>query len=111
MDESSEKHFNGKVAQKAVIMKEGKVLLIRDPREANEIWELPSGRMNEGELPAEGLARELKEELGADFQIGQVVHLEQFFQHSDQKNALMIATPSDYFWWGGSIHPSWSRDL
>jgi len=33
----------------------------------------------------------LKEELGVDFQIEQIVHLEQFFQHSDQSNALMIA--------------------
>jgi len=87
----SETHFNGKVAQKAIVLKEGKVLLMRDPRETKEIWELPGGRLNEDELPPLGLARELKEELGVEFAVHEVVYIEQFFQHSDQKNALMIA--------------------
>jgi ADP-ribose pyrophosphatase YjhB (NUDIX family) len=91
MTNSKETHFDGKVAQKAVIVMGGKVLVMRDPREKEEIWEIPGGRLNVGEDPRAGLAREIKEELGIDCVIGDVIHLAQFFQHSEQKNALMIA--------------------
>jgi ADP-ribose pyrophosphatase YjhB (NUDIX family) len=91
MTNRNEIHFDGKVAQKAVIVRDGKVLVMRDPREKEEIWEIPGGRLNTGEDPKAGLAREIKEELGLDCVIGEVIHLAQFFQHSEQKNALMIA--------------------
>lgn len=88
----SETHFAGKVAQKAVIENGGKVLVMRDPRVADKaLWELPGGRLNEDEIPEEGLAREIKEELGIDVLVGKVVYLTQFFQYSENRNALMIA--------------------
>jgi 8-oxo-dGTP diphosphatase len=90
MTNTKETHFNGKVAQKAVIEVEGKVLILRDPREKQEIWEIPGGRMNEGEIPEEGLAREIKEELGVDCIVHEIIHLQQFFQTNEGKNALMI---------------------
>lgn len=88
-----EQHFDGKVAQKAVIVRgDGQVLVMRDPREVDKnIWELPGGRLNEGEVPEEGLAREIKEELGIDVVVGTVVYIAQFFQYSENRNALMIA--------------------
>lgn len=90
MDETKEVHFLGKVAQKALIQNEnGEVLLTTDPRSPG-FWELPGGRLNEGEDPKTGLARELKEELGVDFIIHEPMHLEQFWQGSDNQNALMI---------------------
>lgn len=91
MKEIIEKHFVGKVAQKAVIIKNESVLLVRDPREENEIWELPGGRLNVGESSREGLAREIFEELGIDVDVHEVIHIEQFHQGSEGKNALMIA--------------------
>lgn len=89
----TEQHFDGKVAQKAVIVRsDGQVLVMRDPRGGNEaLWELPGGRLNEGEVPEEGLAREIKEELGIDVVVGEVLYVTQFFQYSENRNALMIA--------------------
>ena len=49
MANTKEVHFCGKVAQKAVIEVDGKILVLRDPREKQEIWEIPGGRLNEGE--------------------------------------------------------------
>jgi len=86
-----EVHFEGKVAQKAVIVRDGRVLIIRDPRIDYEIWELPGGRLNLGETPKVGLEREIKEELGLDIVVGPVVHVAQFLQGNEQKPALMIA--------------------
>lgn len=91
MSETQEVHFCGKVAQKAVIVRDGKVLVVRDPRVDGIIWELPGGRLNEGEDPKEGLAREIKEELGVDCVVGEIVYLKQFLQGNEGKNALMIA--------------------
>lgn len=86
-----ETHFDGKVAQKAVIEVDGKVLILRDPREKQEIWEIPGGRLNEGEIPEEGLAREIEEELGVECDVHEIIHLQQFFQSNEGRNALMIA--------------------
>jgi len=91
MSETQEVHFDGKVAQKAVIVCDGKVLVIRDPRAEKVIWEIPGGRLNEGEDPKAGLAREIKEELGVDCVVGEVIYLTQFFHLSEGRNALMIA--------------------
>jgi len=90
-DTAKEVHFDGKVAQKAIIERQGRVLVVRNPREERELWELPGGRLNKRENVRSGLQREVKEELGVDVAVGRVVHLAQFFQHSEGKNALMIA--------------------
>jgi 8-oxo-dGTP pyrophosphatase MutT (NUDIX family) len=51
----------------AVIDAERRVLLLRthDPhRSGSEVWELPGGGLEEGEVPTEGARRELYEETG-----------------------------------------------
>jgi 8-oxo-dGTP pyrophosphatase MutT (NUDIX family) len=78
MHEQKETHFEGKVAQKAVIVRSGKILVLRDPRMDYEIWEIPGGRLNVGEDPKAGLAREIEEELGVSCEIGNVIHIAQF---------------------------------
>ena len=87
----SSNHFSGKVALKGIIEAKNKVLLIRDAREAGEIWEIPGGRMDIGESPEAGLNREIQEELGVACDVHEVVYAEQFWQISESAYALMIA--------------------
>ena len=56
----------------AVIASEGK-LLVCQRRRADTfglMWEFPGGKLQDGETPAQGLARELREELGVDAYVG-----------------------------------------
>lgn len=54
------------IPQKAIIEKNGKVLLIRPVNK--EKWELPGGRLHEDETAREGIRREIKEELGLNIE-------------------------------------------
>lgn len=90
MNTANEVHFEGKIAQKAIIVKDGKVLLLRDPREDRIIWEIPGGRMNIDEEPRAAVAREIMEELGVAISVGEVVYMEQFIQGNESKRAFVI---------------------
>lgn len=87
---TNETHFVGKVAQKAIIEKDGKVLISRDVRDV-DIWELPGGRLNENEDPKEGLKRELFEELGVGIEILGMVHVEHFMHPHKNEPSLLLA--------------------
>ena len=58
------------VANKAILVNsEGKILLVNDSGEGDHAnakghWDMPGGRMDINETPQQGLAREIKEELG-----------------------------------------------
>lgn len=86
-DKITETHFCGKVAQKIILIRDKKVLITRDSRD--QIWELPGGRLNEGENPQTGVLREVEEELGVDVAVERVVYINQFL-HSNNKPALVI---------------------
>ena len=55
------------VSVKAVIVEEGRVLLLANDRGE---WELPSGRLDPGESEMAALAREIREELGVVAGVG-----------------------------------------
>jgi len=59
-----EQHLIADIPVKALIIRDGKILITRD-----RLWELPGGRMNVGEEPEETLHREITEELGVDVRI------------------------------------------
>lgn len=86
---SEEEHFLGKVAQKAIIHRDGQVFLTRDPR-TPDVWELPGGRLNIDEDPKDGLIRELFEELGVKCDIEDVVYLKQFRQGNENKQLSLV---------------------
>lgn len=87
---SDDLHFVGKISQKAIVVRDGKILLVRDPSD-DAIWELPGGRLHAGETPQEGLLRELKEEIGVHASIQRVVHVEQFRHVKTGQEMFLVA--------------------
>ena len=61
----------------AVIVRNDRVLLTQRPSGTHlaDSWEFPGGKVEDGESPPEALARELREELGVDSAIGDIVEV------------------------------------
>lgn len=73
-----------RVACKAVIVKEGKVLVLREATTYEEgtnhgRYHFPGGRINPGEPFQEGLLREVKEETGLEVQVGEPFFVGEWF--------------------------------
>lgn len=62
-----------KVVTAAVVERNGKILVARRKTGmvAGGLWEFPGGKLEEGEDPEHGLARELEEELGVRARVGE----------------------------------------
>lgn len=60
----------------AVIEDDGRFLLTLRPKGTHlaDHWEFPGGKVERGETHADALARELREELGIDAEVGVLVH-------------------------------------
>jgi 8-oxo-dGTP pyrophosphatase MutT (NUDIX family) len=58
------------VSVKGVVLRDGCVLLVSNPRGE---WELPGGKLESDETPETCVAREIAEELGLDATVGPVV--------------------------------------
>ena len=53
-----------RVVAKALCVRDGKILLIHEPPERSDKWEMPGGGLDFGEDIKTGLKRELEEEMG-----------------------------------------------
>lgn len=84
-----ETHFSGKVATKAIIVKDGKVLMARDSNDS-DTWDLPGGRIHVGENIEDGVKREVKEELGVDVNFESVIYSENIVHTGEGTSHLFI---------------------
>ena len=71
--ENEQIHFVGKIAQKAIIEKNGKILVCRGIRDS--VWEFPGGRLHIDESPQDGIRREILEELNIQVTVQQPIHV------------------------------------
>lgn len=69
--ELPEQLYIGKVRLKALIEHNGRVLILRNFKKPH--WDLPGGRLHKNEEVKKGLAREVKEELGVDIEVGEAM--------------------------------------
>jgi 8-oxo-dGTP diphosphatase len=62
-----------RIVTAAVVERDGKILVARRRPElvAGGLWEFPGGKLEDGESPERGLARELEEELGVAAKVGE----------------------------------------
>ncbi len=81
-------HFVGKVAQKALLIKDGMVLITRDS--GDEMWELPGGRLDTREEPREGMLREIREELGVEGKIEGIFRVRAMYHPRDKADILVV---------------------
>jgi 8-oxo-dGTP diphosphatase len=74
-----------------IIIERGRVLLTqRKPgTHLAGLWELPGGKVQPGEDPRGALRRELKEELGIDVAVGEVVDVT-FHRYEDAQKAVLL---------------------
>jgi mutator protein MutT len=60
-------------SSRALIIEDGRVVLIERRRETETYYLFPGGRIEVGETAVEAVAREIKEELGLDVVVGSLV--------------------------------------
>jgi len=75
----------------AVVIERGRVLVTRR-KEGTHLagaWEFPGGKVEEGEDPREALRRELREELGVEAQVGEIVDVT-FHRYEDAGKAVLL---------------------
>ena len=74
-----------------ILIEEGKVLITQRKVGAHLAgrWEFAGGKVEPGEAPRDALARELKEELGIDAHIGEVVDVG-FHRYDDVQKAVLL---------------------
>lgn len=67
--------FEPTVVVAGVLVENGRLLLAQraSPPELAGLWELPGGKVEPGEIPEDALVRELREELGIDVTVGEVI--------------------------------------
>ena len=92
-----------------LIRRQGKVLVGQRPEGASlaGTWEFPGGKIELGESPEDALARELKEELGVDAEIGPLKFVA---THTYGKTGILFLF-YDVKFWKGQIKTQQHLDL
>lgn len=75
----------------AVVVRDGKVLLSQRKGGTHlaGAWEFPGGKVEPGEDPKDALVRELREELGVDATVGDVVEVT-FHRYAEAEKSVLL---------------------
>jgi len=84
-------HTSTMIVAAGVVVEDGRVLLTQRKRGAHleGAWEFPGGKVEEGEDPRDALRRELKEELGIDVSVGEIVDVT-FHRYEDAGRSILL---------------------
>ncbi len=82
------------MAAKAFIVDDhDKILIIKradDDVQKPGIWEIPGGRLQQGENPIKGLVREVKEEAGLNIEVKNILEVHKFTRDDSQKICMSV---------------------
>jgi 8-oxo-dGTP diphosphatase len=75
----------------AIVVEEGRVLVTQRKTGTHlaGAWEFPGGKVEAGEDPREALRRELREELGIDARVGEIVDVT-FHRYEEADKAVLL---------------------
>jgi len=88
-----------KIALKAIIQKDGKILALKRSNSEEvftELWDIPGGRINFGEKPVEALVREVMEETGLTVKVNPRPWTIWSFMANENKQVVGITMLADY---------------
>lgn len=79
------------ISIKGIVIQDGKVWLRQNERKR---WEIPGGKLDEGEQPETTIVRELKEELGFETRVLDIVqaHLFRVKDSIDESHGVLVVT-------------------
>lgn len=102
--EGNAKQARKRVAADVVIRSRGNRILLVDP-EYKPDWDMPGGMVEANESPADAARRELKEELGLDLHVGDLLCVDWVSPHGPWDDALM------FIFDGGALSDEQTRSL
>jgi 8-oxo-dGTP diphosphatase len=85
-------HDRTMIVAAGIVIENGRVLLAQRKPDAHlaGAWELPGGKVEEGEDPRDALRRELREELGIDVRVGEIVDVTFHRYEAANKTILLL---------------------
>lgn len=83
------KTYSVPISVKGIVFEGDKVWLRKNERDE---WELPGGKLDEGEQPTETVIREMEEELGLEVTVSDLVHahLYKIKQSNDESKGVLV---------------------